>query len=121
MCKLQIKYRASFLTLLFLGTVSWAGTQLPPGFREDALKNANESVKDSAVSPVPMELDSQPGYIRSTSRGNLANPYWENYSTVQLEETRGQFGVSSMWLTSKAQPVSDFGLSLRYRLSPAAW
>lgn len=127
MLKFMCPARRPLFCLLFIVTfsassIARAAGEIPDSFRKDALQEADQGVKDSAVSPVPMDISKQPGYVRGTSAGygNYAGG-WDNYSTFQFEETRAQLGLGGAYLISNGDSVLDGLVAVRYRLSPAVW
>ncbi|HVO32832.1 MAG TPA: hypothetical protein VMU17_02885 [Elusimicrobiota bacterium] len=97
---------------------------LPPSTRKAVMEAADEDVKDSAISPVPVDAASQPGYVNQTyaGYGYSGRAGLDTYTTFQLNETRAQLSVGPGWLSSKGgDPENVVSLALRYRISPIAW
>jgi hypothetical protein len=105
--------------LCIFGTADVRSEDISPILKSKISDQADQAIKGSAVSPVRLDTESEPGYIRSAT-GPQSQAFY-SYSTFQLEESRARLAFGPAFLFSDDGIRTEVAPSLRYRISPHPW
>src|SRR5690348_15270910 len=109
--------------LLILPAAVWTKNAAANDFRQQAIDQADQEIKNRGMSPVAVNASEQPGYVadRPSGASNAFANTWDNYSTYELQETRAQLGLGVADVRSSDRGILEPAFAVRYRLSPVVW